>query len=131
MRNLKLLLIPACLTLLLVFMLFLPVIPTPNGSYTGCGPHGCVDVVQFGSISYTYGGWGALFQTGVNWYAVDGWMCSCPSNASNCCVPPYAGVVWGAVAVLFVVDLLSLLINRRWAATPKIPNTVSHLEARP
>jgi hypothetical protein len=68
-----------------------------------------VTVVQYESTSYAFGGWGAVLQTGVSRYYVGGWMCSCPMNATMCCVPPFAGSVWTAVSLLALADLLTIV----------------------
>jgi hypothetical protein len=95
-------------TALMIFILFIPVVPTSH--YQTCGPAGCTNVTQYESVAYHYGGWGALFQTGVNWYAVDGWRCSCPINATNCCVAPYGSVILGVLIMLSVIDLVSVAL---------------------
>ena len=102
--------IPLALTLLLVLIVFVPVVPNPGSGVTNvCGPGGCVKMVQYDSMSYAYGGMGAIFQTGTNVYQVTQWMCSCPpQNLANCCVPPLVHVVWPIVDFLVLIDLLSI-----------------------
>lgn len=108
--------VPLGLTVLLVFAIFVPVVPSQGGgSMTECSPHGCItDIAQYESVSYAYGGWGAIFQTGVNWYFANGWVCSCPAETAGhvvqCCVPPFAGVVWPAMGLLALADLVSLAV---------------------
>lgn len=108
--------VPLGVAVLLVFIIFVPVVPSQGGgSMTGCSPHGCMtDIVRYESVSCAHGGWGAAFQTGVNWYLVDGWVCSCPAEMPGhivpCCVPPLAGVVWPAIGLLAVADLVSLAV---------------------
>ncbi len=109
--------VPVSLTLLLVFIVFVPVVQSPGGgTHDECGQGGCINnIVQYESISYAYGGWGAVFQTGVNWYNVNGWVCSCPAQVEGrpnvqCCVPPFAGVVWPATGLLLLADLVSIAI---------------------
>lgn len=99
--------IPVGLTLLLVFIIFVPALQ--GGTHT----EDSLNIVQYESISYAYGGWGALFQTGVNWYDVNGWVCSCPPNATECCVPPFGGIVWTVVGLLSLADLLSIVVITR------------------
>ncbi len=107
--------IPVSLTLLLVFIIFVPVIREPsNGIWTDCNGQICVsNIVQYESISYAYGAWGAVFHTGVNWYYVSGWVCYCTINATNCCVAPFAGIIWPVVGLLFLADLLSIVVITR------------------
>ena len=109
-------LLPVVLSILIVFILFVPVVRLPGYAWTSvCGPHGCVsDIVQYESISYAYGGFGAVFQTGVNWYNVNGWMCMCPAETATshvpCCVPPYADVIWPALVIMLAVDIGSIFV---------------------
>ena len=105
--------IPICLTLLLLFVLFAPVVQTPGGHYTSCNLENCVDVVQYGSISYTYAGVGAIFQTGVNWYSWESLTCNCPNNVTSCCALPYGGIVSGAILLLLLADCLSVFMVAR------------------
>ena len=119
MRLLALILITSCLTLLLIFVLFVPVVRSPGGgTMSVCGPHGCINnIIQYESISYAYGGWGAFFQTGVNWYAVQGWMCM-----EGACVVPYYAAVWSVVSALLLADYLSfLVIVIRRSSVPELP----------
>jgi hypothetical protein len=105
--------IPVALTFLLVFIIFVPIVQSQAGGiFTECEPRRCVTVVQYESISYAFGGWGAVFQTGVDWYHVGGWACSCPMNATACCVPPFAGIIRDVIGFLAVTDLASMIINR-------------------
>jgi hypothetical protein len=111
--------IPVCLTILLAYILFAPVVKSPGGgSMSSCDSHGCTyNIEQYESISYAYGGWGAYFQTGVNDFVVTGWMCYLVP-----CVPQYYGVVWSVVLVLLIADVLSfLVIARRWSSATKLP----------
>jgi carbohydrate-selective porin OprB len=105
--------IPVSLTFLLVFIIFIPVVQTLGGTYTSSSPTGSVVATQYASISYAYGGWGAIFQTGVNWYNVNGWMCSCPDNSTECCIAPFAGIIWTVVGLLSLADLLSIVVITR------------------
>ena len=84
-------------------------------SRTECTGQICVsNIVQYESISYAYGAWGAVFHTGVNWYYISGWACFCPANATECCIPPFGGIVWTVIGILSLVDLLSIIfITRR------------------
>lgn len=102
--------IPVSLTFLLVFIIIMPAVQSQGRTLTECSPTRCVTVVQFESISHAFGGWGAVFQTGVNWYYVGGWVCNCPANATECCVAPFASIVWTVVGILFLVDLLSIVV---------------------
>ncbi len=117
--------IPVTLTILLVFIIFVPLVQTPGGTSIGCGPTGCVTVVQYTSISYAYGGWGAFYQTGVNGYSVDEWVCFCPAEVSGqyvqCCVAPLAWIIWPVVGLLSLVDLVSLVIITRKLAKDRQP----------
>ena len=114
--------IPIILTTLLVVMFFVPVVPDANYTSGGnCDRSYCGPVAQYASLSYAYGGWGAWFQTGVNWYAVQSWRCMCPSNAVNCCIPPYADVILPVVGVLFMLDILSAALLLRRKATIATP----------
>ncbi len=106
--------IPVGLTFLLVFIIFVPAMQSQGGgTHTECSPTGCVTVVQYESISYAYGGFGAVFQTGVNWYFVSEWVCSCPNNATNCCIPPFWRIVWPVLGLLSLGDLLSIIVITR------------------
>ena len=112
------------LTASLVLVLLVPVVLDPSFAHGGtsmvCSPRGCISFVQYDSISYAYGGWGAYFQTGVNYYTVSGWFCSCPAESPGhyipCCVPPYAGTVWPIVYSLIagVIATTTLLIWNPW-----------------
>ena len=107
--------VPVGLTLLLAFILFVPVVLAPgDGTMTECNPQTCVvGIQQYESVSYAYGGWGAVFQTGVNWYRVDGWVCMCPAEVSGhivpCCVPPYGWLIWSVVWLLAGADLVGVV----------------------
>ena len=110
--------VPVSFALLLAFILFVPVVRSSGGESV-CGTDGCIHgIVQYESMSYAYGGWGAFFQTEVNWYVVDGWVCSCPAVTSvPCCVPPFSWIVWPVVDSLVVGSVFSaFLVTRR---TPK------------
>jgi hypothetical protein len=115
-RKVIVMLIPAIITAILVTVILVPSVPTPGGSYAACGPAPsyCGQVVQYGSLTYAYGGFGAVYQTGVNSYSVEGWVCFCPAqtagNVVPCCVPPMAGLIWPAVGVLVLADGISIVI---------------------
>ena len=81
-RNVVLISIPVIITAVLVAIVLVPSVPTPGGTFTECGPAPsyCGKVVRYGSLSYAYGGFGATYQTGVNSYSVQGWVCSCPAQ---------------------------------------------------
>ena len=112
-----------------VLVLFAPVVLDPNFANGGiamvCSTRGCVSLVQYDSISYAYGGWGAYFQTGVNVYTVNFWVCMCPAQPPGqtipCCVPPYAGIIWPIVysllAGIFATTAL-LIWNSRFQNKP-------------
>ncbi|HYY92202.1 MAG TPA: hypothetical protein VE955_09450 [Candidatus Dormibacteraeota bacterium] len=70
--------IPFVLSVVLVFIILIPVLP--RGQFTLCHGSDCVGVVQYDSISYDYGGWGAIGNTD-GYYSVESWMCSCPAVA--------------------------------------------------
>lgn len=105
------------LTGALAFILLVPVTETPNGRYTECDPNGCVNVVQYQSISYAYGGWGGVFQSGVNLYSLNGWSCSCPAATAGhvlpCCIPPLAYVLWPILGLVFIGDLGCVAVAAR------------------
>ena len=113
-----LLLIPIVLASVVVFVLFVPVVLDPSfasgGTAMVCHASTCISFVQYDSISYLYGGWGAYFQTGVNYYTVQGWTCFCPPEQPGhyvpCCVPPYAGVVWPVVYSLLAGAVASTAV---------------------
>lgn len=69
--------------------------------------------MQYDSISYAYAGWGAYYQTGVNYYMLQGWMCSCPANAVACCVPPLGWIIWPIIVGLLATDIASIVIINR------------------
>jgi hypothetical protein len=108
--------IPAIITAILVAVVLVPSVLTPGGTHTVCGPAPsyCGQVVQYGSLSYAYGGFGAVYQSGVNSYSVESWVCSCPAQIQGkvvpCCVPPLAGLIGPAVGVLLLADTISLII---------------------
>ena len=97
------------LTGILALTVLVPLTTSPGGGYRTCGPSRCIDVVQYESVSYAYGGWGGIFQSGVNIYSLNGWSCYCPasavSNATPCCVPPFAYVLWPVLGLVLVADL--------------------------
>src|SRR5215471_17041937 len=91
------------IAIVIVVLLFVPVVPNSSGgTMTVCNSTGCIyNIVQYDSISYFYGGWGAYLQTGTYYYTVQGWLCSCPAEGPGqnipCCVPPAAGIIWPLV----------------------------------
>lgn len=92
----------AILAATLVLFIFVPLVTTPGGTFSVCGPSQyCGKVTQYESLSYELGGWGAVLQTGVNQYNVYGWVCMCPAEypgqSFHCCVPPFAWLIWPAV----------------------------------
>jgi hypothetical protein len=116
-------LVPVVLTAVLLIVLFAPVVLDPNfrngGSAMVCGPNApgshtivCTSFVQYDSIAYAYGGWGAYFQTGVNYYTIQGWMCF------EACVAPFGGIIWGLVAALLSADFVSLVFVTRLRSAP-------------
>jgi hypothetical protein len=100
------------LAIALVFILFIPIVPQPGGRFEVCSSTGCISDVQYDSISYAYGGWGGYFQTGVNWYTVQSWVCFCPLETPGhiipCCVPPFGAVIWPIVGLLLSGDVVSV-----------------------
>ena len=112
----RLAILPVVFTGAVVVLLFVPIVLDPNfatGTLTVCNPNGCVTVVQYDSVSYAYGGWGAYYQTGVNHYTVQWWMCSCPPISTNCCVPPFGGLILAIATVLLAADIISLVLVLR------------------
>jgi hypothetical protein len=106
-------LVPIVLTAVLIVMLFVPTVVDPSysrGTVRECNPTACYTVVQYDSISYEYGGWGALYQSGINTYFVGGLPpCPCPLGVTNCCIPPDAGIVWTIVWTILAADIASAL----------------------
>ncbi len=105
---------PIIFTVALALLLFVPIVDSGTG-YTACNPSGCIQAHQYESIAYHYGGWGAYYQTGTNYYTVESWMCSCPSNATICCVAPYGAQIAAAATALLGFDIgsIALLFTRR------------------
>jgi hypothetical protein len=106
------LLIPISLTFLLSFLLLVPFITQPGAGVSSiCDSSGCVRFVQYESISYAYGGWGAVYDSGVNTYNLYPWICNCPIDANiPCCVPPYAAEIWPVAGLLLIADLISIVV---------------------
>ncbi len=115
LKKRRLMLVPLVFSAILVFVVFIPVLP--SGQFTLCHASDCVNVVQYDSISYDYGGWGAIGNTD-GYYSVQSWMCFCPAEAPGqyvpCCVPPYADMIWPAVALLFAADVASVIAVMGW-----------------
>jgi hypothetical protein len=106
-------LFPIILTAVILIILFAPIVLDPsfaNGATAmTCGPKPrgsqnivCTSFVQYDSIAYLYGGWGAYFQTG-GYYTIESWLCGGP------CVAPFAGIIWGSVTMLLGADLVSVV----------------------
>jgi hypothetical protein len=106
-----------CLTTTLVLLIFVPVVPSPGGTYNACDRHGCVAVTQYESLSYEYGGIGALFRTVLNWYSVQPVICMCPfeipGQPALCCALPLEGAFWLLVGGLFVADIAAVVVLAR------------------
>lgn len=121
----------------LLVLLFVPLVATPEGSFNVCGPSPsyCGKVVQYESLSYELGGTGALFQTGTNWYSFQSWMCSCPAETPGqsvpCCVPPLANVIWPAVGSLVLLDIVSLALLVETGRRGQKTRSVRHKEPEP
>jgi hypothetical protein len=104
--------------LLLIFIVYVPVLKErgQTGNWIECTGFGhCFEhVVQYESITYAYAGYGAFFQTGVNWYDIMQVMCfgppvyHCP-DPMDCCAFPLRGVVWAIVGLLWILDLLCIV----------------------
>ncbi len=109
---------PIVFTAALVLLLFVPIVVNSNATHQVCDPYGCVRVVQYESIGYAYGGWGAYYQTGVNYYTVQEWICSCPPNSTSCCIPPFQGIIEAIVVALLAADLGSIFLAVRWRRAP-------------
>src|SRR6266851_3887553 len=91
--------LPVVLTGALVMLLFVPIVVQPGSDHLVCSQGSCIAVRQYDSISYRYGGWGAYYQTGVNYYTVREWVCSCPQGLTNCCLPPLGGQIRAILAL--------------------------------
>lgn len=104
--------VPLVLVFVLGFILFVPVVRPPGDTISmSCHGSRCVQFVQYESISYAYGGSGAIFLTGVNQYSLTSWVCMCPADSSApCCAPPYTSITWPALGLLFVAVLISLAV---------------------
>jgi hypothetical protein len=112
-----LLVVVICLSAFLVLLIFVPVVPSPGGAYNACDMHGCVAATQYESLSYEYGGTGALFRTGLNWYSVQPVICMCPleipGQPAPCCALPLEGAFWLSAGSLFVADIAAVVVLAR------------------
>jgi len=98
--------IPVSLTLLLVFIIFVPVIQLNGMCAKGSG---CVNIVQYDSISLVFGGWGVGVQRGaINLVHVGFYICGgfgkCPPTSG-----PYVSF-WTGVGLLALADLVSVVL---------------------
>ncbi len=117
----RLAILPIVFTVALLVLLFVPIVVDAGfttGTMMVCNANGCVRVVQYDSVSYAYGGWGAYHQTGVNYYTVEGWICSCPPNSTSCCIPPFQGIIAAILRVLLATDIGSIFLAARWDVHP-------------
>jgi len=115
------------LSLLLVFMIFVPVIHhlgDGNACEYGLGTSNrCVAVFQYDSISMVFGGAGAVFgtfgPTDVNDYHVTVFTCGygCPLGNTYMqaflAVFPFALMFWTVLALLVLADFALIIIKRR------------------
>ena len=116
LKKRKLILVPTVFSAVLVFVVFVPVLP--SGQFTLCHASDCVGVVQYDSISYNYGGWGAIAHTD-GYYSVESWICFPTPVATGGqiipnCVPPYADIMWFAVALILAADVASVIAVMGW-----------------
>ncbi len=106
MKTIWLTIPPIIVTAAVALLLFVPIVDSGNG-YTVCDPGGCIQAHQYESIAYHYGGWGAYYVTGTNYYTVESWICLCPSNPTNCCVPPFRAQIAATITALLGFDIAS------------------------
>ena len=123
MKSRWLAILPIVFTVALLVLLFVPLVVDANfttgtGTMMVCNANACVTVVQYDSVSYAYGGWGAYYQTSVNYYTVQGWICSCPPNSTSCCIPTYQGIIEAILTALLAADIGSIFLTVRWDVHP-------------